>query len=316
MAKFSLLRNSQFSIPEFGIYCLADHFHETGQSYRFVYSVGEAKEDEILCISVQNNKTMICNTRAKAVLVGGTGNLKLIGYQGPVVVFDGAAQNLGNFNIDSFDILEPGVSNWRGGWEVTCPSGCVPLVENIPIIPVYVGHGCDYGECSFCGVKPGWSCPPELAAEIISIANARNGIAKLSLENPSIDFFSKLSTCLIAGESHRWISYSRANIPVEVIKNMSASGCRGLIFGAEIFSDIGLKKIHKGVTVKQILQTIDDCISFGITPHVSLINFPSSIVGQDAIIEHNENLANICNEYKYNFARFYISNYVSNYKGS
>jgi hypothetical protein len=69
-----------------------------------------------------------------------------------------------------------------------------------------------------------------------------------------------------------WTSFARVDtVTPEVLLNMRAAGCQAISFGIESANPEILKRIKKGITLKQIIEAVKQCTQSGIAPYASFI---------------------------------------------
>jgi anaerobic magnesium-protoporphyrin IX monomethyl ester cyclase len=72
--------------------------------------------------------------------------------------------------------------------------------------------------------------------------------------------------------SIEWTSFARVDtVTQDVLVKMNAAGCHTVSFGVESGNSDMLKRIKKGITLKQVIDAVDMCNAAGVVPHVSFI---------------------------------------------
>jgi len=125
---------------------------------------------------------------------------------------------------------------------------------------VYSGEGCYWRKCTFCNVDypfPYRQFAPEYVAKVVSLANKYGKIGGLSGETHTVSWLEEMESYLPKG---RWYdSYARADQ-----KDWHRITKANKIFiGLECLSDSVLKRVKKGVTAQQIMDTIIEIQSLG-----------------------------------------------------
>jgi radical SAM superfamily enzyme YgiQ (UPF0313 family) len=70
----------------------------------------------------------------------------------------------------------------------------------------------------------------------------------------------------------KWTSFARVDtVFPEILFKMRSAGCNAVSFGIESANPEILKKIKKGITIKQVIAAIELCTHVGITPYASFI---------------------------------------------
>lgn len=126
---------------------------------------------------------------------------------------------------------------------------------------VYSGDGCYWRKCTFCNVEylpPYKQFNPKYVAKVVSLANKYGKIGHLSAQSHTVSWLEEMEENLPAGrwygafaraDQYNWNRLKKANI---------------IFIGLEYLSDSVLKRVNKGVTVQQIIDTIVEIQSLGI----------------------------------------------------
>jgi radical SAM superfamily enzyme YgiQ (UPF0313 family) len=70
----------------------------------------------------------------------------------------------------------------------------------------------------------------------------------------------------------KWTSFARVDtVSPEIMSKMRSAGCNAVSFGIESANPKILKKIKKGITIKQVIAAVKLCTHIGITPYASFI---------------------------------------------
>lgn len=149
----------------------------------------------------------------------------------------------------------------------------IPLeLQKLNALPLIVSRGCPF-KCTFCGSNQQW----ENSYRYIS---AEKLISKIEyyVKEYNIGYFRFYDALFIGSESRLLnfcdlleksglkISFRidvRVGTGIRVLKRLREVGCDVLGFGIESGSDRVLKRINKGITRKQIDDTIDTCKKLG-----------------------------------------------------
>ncbi len=132
-------------------------------------------------------------------------------------------------------------------------------------------RGCPY-PCTFCSVAPVWNLecysrsPSNIVAEMIQLhkeAGVRMFLFQdeffVSGKRQVMEFCKELSAINF---DIKWKAFGRVNLcDEEMMQAMADTGCVELRFGIESGSDIVLKRIKKGFTVKEVMDVIPKAIN-------------------------------------------------------
>ena len=161
------------------------------------------------------------------------------------------------------------------------------ILEKIDIIPTHTSRGCPY-RCAFCVnaiTKNLWRArPAEQVLEDIRIIKTKDYFKSKPLRFWDENFFvdKKRAEEIIDAMVGQhliipWETTVRADcvndnmLNDEFLKKLKTSGCYLLSFGAESGSDRILKKIEKGITREQILNSAKQCLKYDIIPQYSFM---------------------------------------------
>ena len=181
-----------------------------------------------------------------------------------------------------------------------------------PVFTMNTSRGCPFG-CSFCSVGSIWSkkytC---LGAErIISEIEylIKNFGAKgiyFREDNFTLNLKRTEEFCekLIKKDINiQWACETRVdNISEDLVRLMSAAGCRGLYLGVESGSQRVLDILNKGITIEQIENTINWCKKYNIRTYCSLIVGTPEETYEDYLL--TKKLIDRLKAYRYNFNVF------------
>ena len=147
-----------------------------------------------------------------------------------------------------------------------------------PVITILGGRGCIY-RCAFCvwpqvfsGHHYRMRSPENIVDELEYIKNEFPKVREIFFEDDTgtVNRDHILNVCKLIKERKLdiiWSANSRADIPLEVLKEMKSAGCRLLCVGYESGSQEVLNKIHKGTTLQKIKQFAKDAKKAGIMVH-------------------------------------------------
>lgn len=127
-------------------------------------------------------------------------------------------------------------------------------------------RGCPYG-CSFCSVAPIWNRKTTYRShdriiDEIRLLHETYGVQTVlfqdeffySSESKILDFCDRLQA---SGLAVRWKCYGRVNLVTErAMRRMAETGCIQLRFGIESGSDRVLKRVVKGFSFREALQSV------------------------------------------------------------
>jgi hypothetical protein len=133
---------------------------------------------------------------------------------------------------------------------------------------VHSGEGCYWRQCTFCNVDypvPYIEFEPDWVAKAILEANKYGKIAGLSGETHTVPWLEELESYL--PEGRRYDTYTRAD------QNgwNRLSKAHKIFIGLEYLSDSVLQRVRKGVTAKQIIETICEIQALGISVESTVI---------------------------------------------
>ncbi len=150
----------------------------------------------------------------------------------------------------------------------------------IPVLPVLTSRGCYWRRCAFCVhyKSAGLAYRKHSIDHILDelIAHVKNGITNFTFidEMISPEHFSKLADAIISGGLN--INYYALAKPVkqftpDLLKRISASGCKFIIWGVESGNQRILDLIDKGTHVSDIADVLRNTFAAGIFNHVYII---------------------------------------------
>lgn len=139
-------------------------------------------------------------------------------------------------------------------------------IKNYDIVGIITARGCPY-HCSFCEVAPLWNNyntnrSVDNVIEEIKLLNDKYKISKIHIHDDTFTLNKKwvkdfCENLIKERFDITWNCLGRINlIDEELLAIMAASGCTGIQYGIESGSDKILKRIGKGITSKQILESI------------------------------------------------------------
>lgn len=153
------------------------------------------------------------------------------------------------------------------------------------ILPYYVSRSCFWGSCAFCDCDYGYDGKYRVKSvnkvlQDISVLRKKYNpeIIYFIDEALSVPFIEKMCDAIDEDNKFFWFAYIRANkkFSYELCKKMYDKGCRYLLVGIESCSENVLKEMNKGITINDILTTVNNMDRAGIWLHTFLINdFPS-----------------------------------------
>ena len=147
-------------------------------------------------------------------------------------------------------------------------------------ISMTTSRGCPY-QCTFCvGRKMGGAKVrlrnPALVVDELEYLNTLN----FHQINIADDLFTAnknhcLAVCdeiITRNLKIKWTSFARVDtVSPEILLKMRSAGCDAVSFGIESANPEILKKIKKGITIKQVIAAVKRCTQAGITPCASFI---------------------------------------------
>jgi anaerobic magnesium-protoporphyrin IX monomethyl ester cyclase len=146
------------------------------------------------------------------------------------------------------------------------------------VLPVLTGRGCTF-TCTFCyrmdeGFRPRSS---ESIIEEIRYLQQNYQITYFSFSDELLMSSVKRATALCedflrSGLKFKWSCNGRLNYArSELLDLMKRAGCFFINYGIEAMDDQVLKKMQKGLTVKQIHRGIEETLNAGISPGLNII---------------------------------------------
>jgi radical SAM superfamily enzyme YgiQ (UPF0313 family) len=147
-------------------------------------------------------------------------------------------------------------------------------------ISITTSRGCPY-QCVFCigrkmgGAKVRMRNPVKVVDELEYLNSL--GFHQINIAD---DLFTvnKKHCLAVCDEIIRrklqinWTSFARVDtVSPEILLHMRAAGCQGVSFGIESANPEILRRIKKGITLKQIIDAVKQCTQIGITPYASFI---------------------------------------------
>ena len=161
-------------------------------------------------------------------------------------------------------------------YDYTCP-----WLDIQPVFTMNTSRGCPFG-CTFCSVESIWGreytyFSPDRITEEIQYLIREYGAKGIYFREDNFtlnvkrteEFCRQLITKNI-GIS--WACETRVNnLSTDLIRLMNAAGCKAVYLGVESGSPKVLDKLKKGITVKQIENTVNSCNKLGMKAYCSLI---------------------------------------------
>jgi anaerobic magnesium-protoporphyrin IX monomethyl ester cyclase len=147
-----------------------------------------------------------------------------------------------------------------------------------PVVAIVGGRGCIY-RCAFCvwpqvmsGHQYRMRSPEDIVEELEYIKKEMPQVREVFFEDDTgtVNKEHVLKLCKLIKEHGlgiTWSTNARADIPLEVLKEMKSAGCRLLCVGYESGSQEVLNKVHKGTTLAKIKQFAEDAKKAGIMVH-------------------------------------------------
>jgi len=147
-------------------------------------------------------------------------------------------------------------------------------------ISMTTSRGCPF-KCIFCvgrkmvGARVRYRDPIRVVDEMENLNTL--GFHQINLAD---DLFTANSDHCLAvcneivdrGLKVKWTSFARVDtVSRQVLEKMHQAGCTTVSFGVESGSPDMLRRIKKGITLKQVVQAVQLCIDCGIDPHASFI---------------------------------------------
>jgi radical SAM superfamily enzyme YgiQ (UPF0313 family) len=146
------------------------------------------------------------------------------------------------------------------------------------VMPILTGRGCTF-RCTFCyrmdeGFRPRSN---EAIIEEIKFLQGNYRITYFGFSDELLMSSVQRTTSLCedflrAGLKFKWACNGRLNYARrELLELMKRAGCVFINYGIEAMDDQVLKKMHKGLTVKQIVRGVDETLQAGISPGLNII---------------------------------------------
>lgn len=146
------------------------------------------------------------------------------------------------------------------------------------VLPIVSGRGCTFN-CTFCyrmdtGFRPRSN---ESIIDEINLLKRRYGITYISFADEllmvSAERMIRLCEDFIKAKLNiKWDCNGRLNYAKpEILKLMKQAGCVFVNYGIEAMDDEVLKKMKKGLTIKQIIEGIKATLDVGISPGFNII---------------------------------------------
>lgn len=148
---------------------------------------------------------------------------------------------------------------------------------SIPAMNILTGRGCPYG-CIFCSVSriKNRKYPVKVVVDKIEEISNRYGVKGVKFQDDSLTLNEAYVVDLCDEILKRkldiiWWCDSRANINMELLRHMHASGCRYVSVGLETASPRIQKIIGKQISNAEVLRFVKQCTDIGIWSFVFLM---------------------------------------------
>ncbi|HEV2718424.1 MAG TPA: radical SAM protein [Thermoanaerobaculia bacterium] len=169
------------------------------------------------------------------------------------------------------------------------PDYCgLPLQRYLAPQPVFLlnaSRGCYWSKCEFCSVSPSMRRRfrmrrPDLVLDDVATLQARHGARCISFADDCVP--PRMLRALAGGLRERELALSwQCEVRFEpqldrgLLGELSAAGCRNLIFGLESYAPRVLEAMNKGVRHSEIRRILDDCRRYDIAVNLQLFfGFP------------------------------------------
>ena len=147
-------------------------------------------------------------------------------------------------------------------------------------ISMTTGRGCPY-QCIFCVGRKMSGARVRLRnpAQVVDELEYLNTLNFHQINIADDLFTANKNHCLAVCDEIirrnlkiKWTSFARVDtVSLEIISKMKEAGCNAVSFGIESANPKILKKIKKGITIKQVIAAVKLCTHIGITPYASFI---------------------------------------------
>jgi len=161
-------------------------------------------------------------------------------------------------------------------YDYTCP-----WLDIQPVFTMNTSRGCPFS-CTFCSVGSIWgkqyTCfsADRIIAEIEYLTKeyGAQGIYfredNFTLNLKRTEVFCE--TMIRKNINVSWACETRvSNLSEDLLRLMSAAGCKAVYLGVESGSQMVLDKLNKGITTEEIEDTVNSCNKFGMKAYCSLI---------------------------------------------
>ena len=146
------------------------------------------------------------------------------------------------------------------------------------VLPILSGRGCTF-KCTFCyRMDQGFrQRSNESIIEEISLLKKDYGITYVPFSDELLMSSKErmINLCeafLKANLNIRWTCNGRLNYAKpDVLKLMKRAGCVFINYGIEAMDDLVLKNMNKGLTIKQIIEGVENTLSAGISPGLNIL---------------------------------------------
>ena len=146
------------------------------------------------------------------------------------------------------------------------------------VLPVLSGRGCTF-KCTFCyRMDKGFrQRSNESIIEEITLLKKDYGISYVTFSDELLMSSKErtISLCEAFLKSNldiRWNCNGRLNYAkTDVLELMKRAGCVFINYGIEAMDDLVLKNMNKGLTIKQIIEGVENTIAAGISPGLNML---------------------------------------------
>jgi len=162
------------------------------------------------------------------------------------------------------------------------------------VLPYALSKGCYWNRCYFCEI-PYINNLPGTEYRVRDVKRSVDHLEELSSryqtpyfqftdESCSPELLSELASEIIRRRLHiRFLCYARFDkgFTEEVCKHLFDAGLRKLMFGLESGSPRMLRKMNKGITIKQIEKIMENCFKAGIHFRLfAILGFPDETIDE------------------------------------
>ncbi len=169
------------------------------------------------------------------------------------------------------------------------------------VMPILTGRGCTF-KCTFCyrmdeGFRPRSN---EAIIEEIAFLQENYRITYFAFSDELLMSSVQRTTSLCedflrSGVKFKWACNGRLNYARrDLLKLMKRAGCVFINYGIEAMDDQVLKRMRKGLTVKQIVRGVEETLEAGISPGLNIIfgnlgdNVETLRKGVEFLLKHDD----------------------------